>query len=160
VAVLVLVPAGEAAACACVDLPLDQRLDEADAAVVGRVVAERTGELNGVPQRLLTFEVDQRVKGGVAGTIVVRSPSGTDCDVDVPRDEPIGLLLTRGPDGTLLASACSVVSAAALVVEGGEPRGGVVKVAVGLAILALVLLWSFRRLRKGTRPRLPGAPSP
>jgi hypothetical protein len=31
---------------------------------------------------------------------------------------------------------------------------------VGLVILALVLLWSFHRLRHGTRPRLPGAPRP
>ena len=110
--------------------------------------------------RLLTFEVEQRVKGGVGGTIVVRTPSGTDCDVDVPRDEPIGLLLTESPDGAWLATTCSVVSAAALVVEGGEPRGGVIKVVVGLVILGLVLLWAFRRRRKGVRPDLPGAPSP
>jgi MYXO-CTERM domain-containing protein len=157
---LALVPAGGAAACVCDNAPLRERLDAADAAVAGRVVAERDGEVNGAAVLLLTFEVEQRVKGGVDGTIVVRTPSGTDCDVEVPRDEPIGLLLTEAPDGAWLATACSVVSAAALVVEGGEPRGGTIKVVVGLVILGLVLLWAVRRRRKGARPDLPGAPSP
>jgi len=39
-------------------------------------------------------------------------------------------------------------------------RRTIVKVAVGLVILALVLLWALRRRRKGVRPDLPGAPSP
>jgi hypothetical protein len=33
-----------------------------------------------------------------------------------------------------------------------------IKVVVGLFILGIVMLWAFRRLRKGTRPDLPGAP--
>jgi hypothetical protein len=152
--------AGEAAACACISVPLKERLDSADAAVAGRVVAERDATVNGDPVGLLTFEVDQRVKGGVGGTVEIRTPSGTDCDADIPRDEPIGLLLTKSPDGAWLATQCSVVSAAALVVEGGEPRGTMIKVAVGLVILGLVLLWAFRRRRKGARPDLPGAPTP
>ncbi|HEX4747433.1 MAG TPA: hypothetical protein VFU99_11205 [Gaiellaceae bacterium] len=144
----------------CVDAPLSERLDDADAAVVGRVTVQREGELNGAPQRFLAFDVDQRVKGDVERELEIRTPLRTDCDVDVPRDEPIGLLLTRGPDGAWLATACSVVNPGQLVVEGGEPRGGPIKVAVGAVILGLVLLWALRRLRKGTRPDLPGAPRP
>ena len=30
----------------------------------------------------------------------------------------------------------------------------------GIVILGLVLLWALRRLRKGSRPDLPGAPEP
>ena len=142
----------------CVDAPMRERLDDADAAVVGRVVSERPGELNGLRQLFLTVEVEQRVKGDIERTLEVRTPSGTDCDVDVPRDESIGLLLTRAPDGAWLATACSVVNPGQLVVEGGEPRGGPIKVAIGIVILALVLLWALRRLRKGSRPELPGAP--
>lgn len=160
VVLLALGAAGAAAACACISAPLRERLDSADAAVAGRVVAERDATVNGDPVKLLTFEVEQRVKGGVGGTVEIRTPSGTDCDVDIPRDEPIGLLLTEAPDGAWLATQCSVVSAAALVVEGGEPRGTLIKVFVGLVVLALVLLWAFRRRRKGVRPDLPGAPSP
>lgn len=144
----------------CIDAPMEQRLDDADAAVVGRVVAERGGDLNGAPQLYLTVEVEQRVKGDVERTIEVRSPSGTDCDVIVPRDESIGLLLTNTPGGTWFATSCSVVSPGQLVVEGGEPRGGGIKVVIGIVILALVLLWALRRLRKGARPDLPGAPGP
>jgi MYXO-CTERM domain-containing protein len=46
------------------------------------------------------------------------------------------------------------------VTVGGEPRGGVIKVVLGIAILALVLSWALRRKARGTRPRLPGAPEP
>lgn len=144
----------------CVDAPLSQRLDDADAAVVGRVVAQRPGAVKGAPVLILTVDVEQRVKGDVERTIEVRSPSGSDCDVVVPRDEPVGLLLTRAPDGALLATACSVVGPGQLVAEGGEPRGGVIKVGVGIVILALVLAWALLRLRKGSRPDLPGAPEP
>jgi hypothetical protein len=156
----VLALASPAAACVCVDAPLSQRLDDSDAAVIGRVVAERPAEVKGAPVRVLTVEVDQRVKGDVEKTMEVRTPSGTDCDVDVPENEAIGLLLTRAPDGAWLGSACSVVAPGPLVAEGGEPRGGAIKVGIGVVILAIVLLWALRRLRKGTRPDLPGAPEP
>lgn len=161
VAALVLALAGDAIACACVDAPLDERLDDADAAVVGRVVAEGTRDLRGIPQRLLTIEVDQRVKGEVERTLVVRSPSGTSCDIDgTVSNAPIGLLLMRAPDDAWLGSACSIVDPGELVAAGGEPRGGVIKVVIGLVILGLVLLWALVRLRRGSRPQLPGAPEP
>ncbi len=57
-------------------------------------------------------------------------------------------------------SLCSIANPGELVVTGGEPRGGVIKVLIGFVILALVLLWSVRRLRRGARPDLPGAPRP
>jgi hypothetical protein len=157
---VVLVTASPAAACVCVDTPLSERLDDADAAIVGRVVAERQGEVRGARVKLLTVEIDQRVKGDIDRPLVVRSPSGSDCDVEVPKDKAIGLLLTRAPDGTWLATACSVVEPGPLVAVGGEPRGGAIKVGIGIVILAIVLLWALRRLRKGTRPHLPGAPEP
>ncbi len=121
-------------------------------------MSDRPGQARGAPQRLLTVEVEQRVKGDVENTLVVRSPSGTDCDIEVQRGRSTGLLLARAPDGTWLASACSVVEPGALVAAGGEPRGGPIKVAIGLVIAALVLLWAFSRRRRGARPELPGAP--
>ena len=127
---------------------------------MGEVVAERKGNVKGEPVLLLTFDVQQRVKGNVSSTIVIRTPSGTDCDVQVPQNQAIGLFLTRAPDGTWLATACSVVEPGPLVVEGGQPRGGPIKVGVGLVILALVLLWARSRLRRKVRPKIPGAPEP
>ena len=157
---LALAVAGEAAACVCAGGSLEERLDRADAAVVGRVVREAEGELNGASVRLLTVEVDQRVKGDLERTIVVRGPSDTDCDLRVELDTAVGLLLMEGEGEQWLGSACSVVEAGALVVVGGEPRGGGIKVVVGIVVLALVLALSFFRLRRGSRPELPGAPGP
>ena len=156
-----LVFAAEAAACVCAQEPMSKRLNDADAAVVGHVVAERRTALRGAPQLLLTVDVEQRVKGrGLSDTLEVRSPLQTDCDVDVPRGRSVGWLLTKSPDGELLATACSIVNATDLVAAGGEPRGGAIKVAVGVVILGLVVLWALRRLRRGARPQLPGLPRP
>jgi hypothetical protein len=151
--------AGEAGACVCVQESTSKRLDDADAAVVGHVIAAKRTELRGAPQLLLTIEVEQRVKGrGLGDTVVVRSPLQTDCDVEVPRERTVGWLLTKSSDGALLATACSIVGSTELVAAGGEPRGGVIKVAIGLVIFGLVVLWAVRRLRRGTRPQLPGLP--
>ena len=139
---------------------MSERLDESDAAVIGHVVGTREASRAGAPQRLLTVEVDQRVKGDVDKQVVAWTPLRTDCDVPIPpRSRTIGLLLTAGPNETWVASLCSVVGPARLAAAGGEPRGGAIKVVVGLAILGLVLLWALRRLRRGARPELPRDPS-
>jgi hypothetical protein len=159
VAVLALVGTGAAEACVCADQPLDQRLQEADAAVVARLVGVREGQ-SFPPQRVLTFEVDQHIKGDIDGTFDVDSLPQSDCALDVAENVPVGLLLTRGPAGKWQGTTCSVVSAGELVAEGGETRGGAIKIVIGLLILALVLSWALRRRARGTRPRLPGAPEP
>jgi MYXO-CTERM domain-containing protein len=153
-----LVLAEGALACVCADRPLEERFDEADLAFVGRVESERAGEVRGQRVTLVTVSVEQRVKGDVEGSVVVRSPSGSDCDLELPNSRSVGLLLARSPDGELLGSACSVVEPGELVAVGGEPRGGAIKVAVGLVILGLVLAWALRRRARGARPELPGAP--
>jgi len=145
-----LAPVADASVCA--QKPLSERLDDADAAIVGRVVDVVEGDRS----RFLTVEVDQRVKGEVERRVYVRISSYA--NVAVPPDEPIGMLLTRAPGGGWYANACSAVAPGPLVAEGGEPRGGVIKVGIGIVILGLVLLWARRRLRRGARPDLPGAP--
>src|SRR5919197_41142 len=128
--------AGAAGACMCSKEPMSTRLDDADAAVVGKVVSRRRTELRGQPQLLLTIDVQQRVKGrGLHDPLLVRTPLDSDCDVHFRLDRTVGWLLTKAPDGTFLATACSVVGPTALVAAGGEPRGGVIKVVVGLFIL-------------------------
>jgi hypothetical protein len=149
----------------CADAPVEERLDGADAAVVGKVRSYAVPESD-VPIRVMTFDVETRVKGDVPNQvegadgrrILVRVPLNTDCDVALEPGATTGLLLTQQPGGAWYATACSVVSAGLLVTEGGEPRGGPIKVVIGVLVLALVLLWSLRRLRKGARPDLPGAP--
>jgi hypothetical protein len=162
-----LVFAGDAVACACLSAPIEERLDQADAAVVGRINGFGTTDADR-PISTMTFDVEQRVKGDVPGQvsgieqtrIFVRVPKGTDCDVTLETGTTTGLLLTRQRDGMWFASACSIVTPGELVAAGGEPRGGVIKVVLGVLILALVLSWALRRKARGTRPRLPGAPGP
>jgi MYXO-CTERM domain-containing protein len=129
--------------------------------VVGRIVADTSHELEGgLSYRRLTVAVEQQVKGEFGNRVFVIAPSGTDCDVEIEMESTTGLLLTRRPDGDWFASACSVVAPGELVAAGGEPRGGVIKVVLGILILALVLSWALRRRARGTRPSLPGAPEP
>ena len=154
-----IVGVGPAQACVCADTPLAERLDDADAAVVARLIEVRES-LSFPPQRVFTFDVDQRVKGNVEERFDVRSPSGTDCDLEAEENVPVGLLLTRTTGGQWQATACSIVGPGELVAEGGAPRGGVIKVVIGLLILAIVLTWALRRRARGTRPNLPGAPEP
>ena len=148
------------AACPQPDAPLGERFDAADAAVVGRVTSVRAAALRGQPERVLTIAIDQHVKGDLPDVIAVWTPRGTECGLDPPRDETLGLLLTRGPDGRWIATGASVVDPGPLVAEGGEPRGGVIKVGIGFVILAVVLGWALWRLKRGKRPDLPGAPVP
>lgn len=159
VAFLALVLAGGAYACVCPEATVEERLDEADAAVIGRIVSDEVHELNGAPSRRLTVVVEQRVKGDLGDTVLVRAPSGTDCDIDVELDATTGLLLTRVPDGWF-ASLCSILTPGELVAAGGEPRGGAIKVVIGVLVLGLVLSWALRRRARGARPSLPGAPEP
>ncbi len=104
--------------------------------------------------------MEQRVKGDVPLELVISTPSGTDCDLPTQTKENVGLLLTEEPEGVFVGTLCSLVDPGPLVLAGGEPRGGTLKVLIGLALLGLVLLWSFRRLKRGARPDLPGAPRP
>ena len=143
----------------CADQSLGDRLEAADAAVVARFVEEKGGSPV-ASRRILTFDVEQRVKGDLHGRVDVRSPSGTDCDLEAQPTQVVGLLLTKLPDGEWLGTACSLVDPGELVAAGGEPRGGPIKVVIGIVILGLVLLLALLRLRRGSRPRLPGAPEP
>ena len=137
---------------------MQERLDAADAAVVARIVD--SDAVSSPTRRILTFEVEQRVKGDLGRRVEVRSPSGTDCDLEVHEAQTVGLLLTRLPSGEWLGTQCSVVDPGELVAAGGEPRGGAIKVGIGIVILGLVLLFASYRLRRGLRPQLPGAPEP
>jgi hypothetical protein len=153
--------AAPAVGCVKVDEPMSRRLDDSDAAVVGTITARRPTDVRGAPALLLTIDVEQKIKGRHIGNpVVARSPLHTDCDVELANGKRRGFLLTKGADGTWLVTGAGVVAATPLIAAGGEPRGGVIKVAIGLVILGLVVLWALRRLRRGARPELPGAPRP
>ncbi len=153
--------AGSALGCPQVTESMSKRLDDSDAAVVGAVTSRRQVDVRGAPALLLTIDVEQKIKGRhVPKPLVVRAPLHTDCDVSLANGQRRGFLLAKAPDGTLLVTGSSVVPATPLIAAGGEPRGGVIKVVIGCLVLGVVLLWALRRLRRGARPELPGAPRP
>jgi hypothetical protein len=78
-ALAALAVASPAPAVVCANTPLSQRLDESDAAVVGRVVDTRPAEVEGAAVTLLTVDVDQHVKGdrSSSGHREVRTPTWT-----------------------------------------------------------------------------------
>jgi hypothetical protein len=141
-AALVLAPG--ALALSCPNVPLDERLDEVDAAFVGRVTAERA-----VPGgHVYRFLVDQNVKGPIGREVEVRTAARLVDATDKPivHDEALGVLATL--DGAeLTTESCFLSDPGTLLATSDEPRGNGIKVVVGLVILALVLAYSVRRLR-------------
>ena len=144
VAALVVAPG--AFALDCPNVPLEERLRAADAAFVGRVTDERPGTGEG---RSYRFVVDQRVKGPVGREVEVRAEERlVDArDEPVVYDEALGVLAEL--DGaTLVTESCLLTDPGALLSVSDEPRGNAVKIVIGLVILALVLAYSVRRLRR------------
>ena len=146
-----LVAAPGAFALDCPNVPLDERLAAADVAFVGRVTDERpAAEGSGVVYR---FVVDQRVKGSVGREIEVHAAARLVDAADEPlvRDEALGVLAQlAGARGE--TESCLLTDPGALLSTSDEPRGQGIKVVVGLVILALVLGFSIRRLRRRELP--------
>ena len=133
---------------------MKERLDAADAAFIGRLTNVRNTGSDGAVYR---YDVDQVLKGTLAGeTVEVRSARDT-AQCGLQRTDPgdaVGVLVTRADSGWA-ASLCTQVSASALLGTADEPRGQGLRLLVGVVILALVLGYSFLRLR---RRRLASAP--
>lgn len=140
----------------CPDIPLPDRLEEADGAFVGRLVARRDEPSGGGIYR---FDVRQRVKGPIGSVVELRADEPlTDADGrPLARGAAVGVL--AGLDGAALTtSSCLLTDPAALLAVADEPRGTAIKVALGVLILGLVVGWSVVRRRRGTRPQFPGLP--
>jgi hypothetical protein len=162
VAALAAVGAAPAPAQAieCPSTPLDERIEGADAAFVGRLVALRPAAEAG--DQTYRFVVDQPVKGPVGREIEVRAARLTDANgTPLALDAAVGVLAER--DGAAwVTGSCSLTDPGALLSTADEPKGDWIKILIGLVILAAVLAYSLRRLRGrragGQLPsrRLPG----
>ena len=142
--------AGDAVACTCAAAPARQRLDSADAAFIGRLIAQRPGGLEGEAAYL--FSVDSVVKGELGRRVEVLSPtSGAACGFELRRDDASGILLRRdGSDWT--GGLCGQIAVGELL-EAAEQSdqpllnwGGVV---LGTIVLGVGGLLLARRLRRG-----------
>jgi hypothetical protein len=148
-ATLALAPV--ALALDCPNIPLDERLQAADVAFVGRVTEERPAA-DGTG-RVYRFVVDQRVKGSVGREVEVHAASRLVDAADDPlvHDEALGVLGTLN-GARIVTESCLLTDPGALLATSDEPRGQWIKVLIGLAILALVLAFSVRRLRRRQPP--------
>ena len=130
---------------------MKQKLDGTAVAFIGRVAAVQPVPQNtGIDTFDYRFVVDHVVKGTVGARATVRAAKLVDIDdqvVTAGSNVAIGVLATPA-HGRLVTSSCGLVDPGSLMAATDEPKGGLIKVAIGLLILGLVLAYSFRRLRK------------
>jgi hypothetical protein len=135
----------------CLDESVKQKLEGADVAFVGRVLAVTpVADNTGIARFDYRFVVDHAVKGTLGKQATVRAASLVDIDnqvVTAGSDVAIGVLATRA-EGRLVTSSCGLVDPGSLMGAADEPKGGTIKVVIGLVILGLVLAYSVRRLRR------------
>lgn len=138
-----------AEALECPSATVAQRLEAADVSFVGSIVDSRPAG----DARLYTFAVDQVVKGDLDDEVTVlaeplvdvnREPVGGDVDVG---------LFAQLEGGTYTTDSCGLVDPSLLLAAADEPRGGAIKLVVGIVILGAVLALAFVRLRRRASPR-------
>jgi hypothetical protein len=133
---------GEALACSCAaGQPISERIDAADAAFVGRLL-----EVRGTS---FVYDNDRTIKGELRERVVVTSPgSAAQCGLTrPPKDELVGLLLTRAGSGWS-SSLCAQTTAGELLSVDDDLPGQRIRLAVGVVILFAVLGYSLLRLRR------------
>ena len=111
----------------------------------------RVPESTGVSRFDYRFTVDRSVKGAVGARATVRAARLVDIDNEVvtaASDVAIGVLATHA-GGRLVTSSCSLVDPGSLLGASDEPKGGLIKIAIGLVILGVAVAYSLRRLRRG-----------
>ena len=139
---------GSAAPYTCPQTPLQERIDQAEVVFVGRSTGFRAVPGSGIPQRVYTFVVDQEVKGDVGRIVEVRVPErAANGGQRIPEDVAAGILASR-VDGGYFTTRCGITDPGAVLAEVDQPKGNAVKLAIGIAILAAVLAFSVRRVRR------------
>ena len=153
-AAAVLVPVAGAATCP--RSSVKDKLDGADLAFVGTVTAVRpVASSGGIPLSDYRFKVLHGVKGEVGQQVTLRAAKLVDLDLQEVKaglKVPIGVLATR-ENGRFVTSSCSLVDPGSLMGAADEPKGGLIKVGIGVILLGIVLAYSLHRLKK--RRRLP-----
>jgi len=142
-----------AQAYTCPQTPLETRIAEAGAVFVGRSTGSTVIAGEGIPQRLYRFDVDQEVKGDLGRTVSVRIPvHPANGGQLVPTDVAAGILMNQA-NGGWFTTRCGITDPGAVLAEVDQPRGNAVKLVIGILILAGVLAYSIRRVKR----RDPGA---
>ncbi len=132
----------------CPQATIRARIDAADAVFVGTLTGQRPAPDG---ERFYRFDVAQAVKGPVGAEIEVRSPLLVDAS-----DRPVGAGVDAGvfallEGATFTTDSCGLTDPGALLAEADEPRGGWIKLLVGVAILAAALVYSLVRVSRRRR---------
>ena len=154
--VMLMVP-GSAAAITCPGSITD-RLHDADVGFVGHLVSVTPiADNGGVPQFDYRFAIDKAAKGQLGKEATVRAAQLVDLDLrplTASYRDPVGVIASPGSGGHLVTTSCGLVDAGSLLGAADAPKGGGIKVLIGLVIAALVVGLSVRRVRKrGGAPR-------
>ena len=146
-----LVAAAPASGANCFSQSVKDKLAGADVAFVGRVVSVKpVAGKTGIETFDYGFVVDRAVKGTIGDSTTVRAAKLVDIDnqvVTAGSDVAIGVLATAA-NGRYVSSSCGLVDPGALLGASDEPKGGTIKVVIGLVILGIVLAYSYRRLQR------------
>ena len=147
-AAVALVAAGEASAFECPATPIETRVAQADVVFVGRSTGWTVVGGADIPQRVYTFVVDQNVKGDLGATVKVRIPvRRANGGQVIPDDVAAGVLASR-VGGLLFTTRCGITDPGTVLAEVDKPRGNAIKLLIGVVILASVLTYSIRRVRR------------
>ena len=147
-----------ASAASCTTQSVQDKLAGADIAFVGRVVAQQLlPQGRGLPRFDYVFTVSHPVKGAPPPRVTVRSAKLVDLSgvaLTPTFHEDVGVLAGRIKGGRFVTSSCGLADAVTLLDAGDAPKGGGIKVLIGLLIAGLVILYSVRRVKKrGGAPR-------
>ncbi len=146
---LLLVPVARGESCLTVSVK--DKLDNAPVAFVGKVVAVKPAAHGGGIQLYdYRFDVERPVKGQLGKVATVRAARLVDIDSEVVTagsNVSIGVLASRA-DGRLVTSSCGLVDPGSLLGAADEPKGSLIKVGIGFVLLAIVVAYSVRRLRR------------
>ena len=96
--------------------------------------------------------MDQKVKGDIGDTVVVRIPvRPANGGERIPIDVAAGILANRA-GATWFTTRCGITDPGAVLATVDEPKGNAIKLGIGILILASVLGYSVRRLRRKNAP--------
>ena len=148
---------GTAAAITCPGSITD-RLHDADVGFAGHLVSVTpVAASRGIAQFDYRFAVDKAAKGSLGKEVTVRAAQLVDLEnrplTSAYRDT-VGVIASPGKGGRLVTTSCGLVDAGSLLGAADAPKGGGIKVLIGLVIAALVIAYSVRRVkRRGGAPR-------
>ena len=137
---------------------ITDRLHNADVGFAGHLISITPVAANGgIAQFDYRFAIDKAAKGPLGKEATVRAVQLVDLEnrpLTSSYHDTVGVIASPGAGGRLVTTSCGLVDAGSLLGAADAPKGGGIKVLIGLGIAALAIGYSIRRLKKrGGAPR-------